>query len=118
VLKSPLPAADEEVLWRFRREVHLQSQLDDIHVVKILDFDLEATPPWFVMPKAHTTLQDALPTLAAPSGLKLFREAAAGVAYAHRNRVIHRDLKPSNILLFLDAQTGMYRAAVADFGLG
>ncbi len=43
--------------------------------------------------------------------LRIIREAAAGLAWAHGYGIIHRDIKPENILL----QEG--RALVADFGI-
>jgi serine/threonine-protein kinase len=43
--------------------------------------------------------------------LRIIRDIAAGLAYAHERRVIHRDVKPENILIYADG-----RAALADFG--
>lgn len=45
------------------------------------------------------------------TALRVVREIAAGLAYAHERRVMHRDVKPENILIFDDG-----RAALADFG--
>ncbi len=44
--------------------------------------------------------------------LKVIREVAAGLAYAHEKGVLHRDVKPENILIFSDG-----RAALCDFGV-
>ncbi len=44
--------------------------------------------------------------------LRLFLDACAAVAYAHRNLVVHRDLKPSNILVARDG-----RVKLLDFGI-
>ena len=44
--------------------------------------------------------------------LRVIRDVAAGLAYAHRQGVMHRDLKPENILIFPDR-----RAAIGDFGV-
>jgi serine/threonine-protein kinase len=43
--------------------------------------------------------------------LTIVREIAAGLAEAHRQRVMHRDVKPENILVFADGH-----AALGDFG--
>lgn len=48
-------------------------------------------------------------------GLALLRQAATGVAYAHRRGIFHRDLKPENILL--TRNEGGLVAKVSDFGL-
>jgi tetratricopeptide (TPR) repeat protein len=44
------------------------------------------------------------------------RQLAAGLAEAHRNRVIHGDLKSNNIILTTTAD-GAVRAVITDFGL-
>jgi serine/threonine-protein kinase len=44
--------------------------------------------------------------------LRIVRDAAAGLAYAHSHRLMHRDVKPHNILIFGDG-----RAALTDFGV-
>jgi serine/threonine-protein kinase len=43
--------------------------------------------------------------------LDVIRQIAAGLAYAHSQRVLHRDVKPENILIFADG-----RAVLGDFG--
>jgi predicted Ser/Thr protein kinase len=49
---------------------------------------------------------------AAPDVVRLFLQAATGLAAAHRCGVIHRDFKPDNVLVGTDG-----RVRVADFGL-
>jgi serine/threonine protein kinase len=44
------------------------------------------------------------------------RQICAGLAEAHRNRVVHGDLKSNNVILTLDAGGGV-RAVITDFGL-
>ena len=44
--------------------------------------------------------------------LRIAREVASALDYAHRHDVVHRDIKPENILLHEGA------AMVADFGIG
>ena len=44
------------------------------------------------------------------------RQLAAGLAEAHRNRVIHGDLKSNNVILSIAAH-GAIRAVITDFGL-
>ena len=47
----------------------------------------------------------------AASALRVIRDVATGLAYAHGRRLIHRDVKPENILIYADGH-----AALADFG--
>jgi len=44
------------------------------------------------------------------------RQICAGMAEAHRNRVVHGDLKSNNVILTTDAGGGV-RAVITDFGL-
>ena len=44
------------------------------------------------------------------------RQICAGLAEAHRNRVVHGDLKSNNVILTRDAD-GKLRAVITDFGL-
>ncbi len=44
--------------------------------------------------------------------LRVIRDVAAGLAYAHERRLMHRDVKPDNILIFADGH-----AALGDFGV-
>ncbi len=44
------------------------------------------------------------------------RQICAGMAEAHRNRVVHGDLKSNNVILTQDADGGV-RAVITDFGL-
>jgi len=46
-----------------------------------------------------------------PVALRIVRDVAAGLAYAHERRLMHRDVKPENILIYADG-----RAAITDFG--
>jgi serine/threonine-protein kinase len=101
---------------RFRREITLAAKLQHPHILTVLDSG--ETPDgllWFTMPYVEgESLRDRLNRerqLPVPEALRLAREAALALDYAHRHGVIHRDVKPENILL-IDGQ-----AMVADFGI-
>jgi serine/threonine protein kinase len=100
---------------RFRREVHIQSQLQHPNIVPILVSELDTNPLWFAMPLAQSNLDREMARLHENRKLlnQVFRQILDGIEYAHQHQVIHRDLKPENILWFADDNV-----RIADFGLG
>jgi eukaryotic-like serine/threonine-protein kinase len=108
---------------RFLREIMLAARLQHPHVVPVYDSGeipsmSAADPPilWFTMPWIDgESLRDRLcreGRLSAPEAVRIAREVARGLQYAHEQGVIHRDVKPENILLTRDGST-----MVADFGI-
>ena len=105
-----------EGAWRkrFAREVRLMARVRHPHVVPVVDSDLEASPPYFVMPLAEGSLEDELPRLVGREleAIDAFRQACLGVAAIHDSGIVHRDIKPANLLRF-----GNGRVAVSDLGV-
>jgi len=102
---------------RFRREIVVAAQLQHPHIVPLLDSgESVGGPLWYAMPYIEgESLRDRLERehqLPLPDALRITREVASALDYAHRRGVIHRDVKPENILLGRDGQ-----ALLADFGL-
>jgi eukaryotic-like serine/threonine-protein kinase len=100
---------------RFLREIKLAARLQHPHVLTVLDSGEAAGQLWFTMPFIEgESLRDRLTRekqLPVEDALRMAREAADGLEYAHRHGVIHRDIKPENILLSDN------HALVADFGI-
>jgi serine/threonine-protein kinase len=102
---------------RFRREITTVAKLQHPHILTVLDSGQStAGRLWFTMPFVEG---EALRTrlvrdrqLAVDDAVRIAREVALALEYAHRHGVIHRDIKPENILLTADGQ-----ALVADFGI-
>lgn len=107
----------DDDLRRFRREVRLQASLDHPHIVSIVKHDVDANPPWIMMPKANSNLDDYLLKRHGESELWVIFHVAAGLEHAHKNGIVHRDLKPGNILIF-QQRDGTLHASLCDFGLG
>lgn len=108
----------ENLKGRFKREVKYQSQLSSKHIVPILDSDLDADQPWFVMELAVGTLKDDLVidrSLGGNPSRALF-DILAGLEEIHKRDIVHRDLKPVNVLK-LKNEDGSVRYAISDFGL-
>lgn len=101
-------------LQRFAREVRLMRKVRHPNVVPIVDANLRANPPYFVMPLARGSLQDELPGSVGRvvESLDAFRQACLGIQAIHGCGIVHRDIKPANILRFEDG-----RVAVSDFGV-
>jgi TolB-like protein len=100
---------------RFLHEVQVAASLQHPHILPLYDSGEANGVLYYVMPwiegeslRDRLLREERLPMLDA---VRLAREAAEGLAYAHRQGVIHRDVKPENILL----QDG--HTLVADFGI-
>jgi len=102
---------------RFRREIATVAQLQHPHILGV--HDSGETPDgqlWFTMPyvegeslRARLEREQQLPI---EDALRITREIAGALDYAHDAGVIHRDIKPENILL-----TRRGDALLADFGI-
>ena len=100
---------------RFLREIRVAAQLQHPHIVALFDSGEIGGVPYYVMPLVEgESLRQRLERekqLGIEDAVRLVREVAGALRYAHEHGVIHRDIKPENILL----QDG--HALVADFGL-
>jgi serine/threonine protein kinase len=106
---------EEKFLERFYREVEIVSSLQHPHILPVYDFGEYDGMPYIVMAYMSTgTLSDLISKGAIPPDetLRLVRQMAEALDYAHRKGVIHRDFKPGNVLL--DEQNNTY---LTDFGL-
>ncbi len=101
---------------RFQREIKLAARLQHPHILTVYDSGEAAGQLWFTMPYVEgESLRDRLRRerqLGVEDALRITREAAGALDYAHRHEVIHRDIKPENILLTAEGHT-----LVADFGI-
>ncbi len=100
---------------RFLREIQLTARLQHPHILPIHDSGEDAGQLWYSMPfVAGESLRERLlrdGTLPQDEALRITREVALALDYAHRQGIVHRDIKPENILLSDD------HPLVADFGV-
>jgi serine/threonine-protein kinase len=100
---------------RFLREVETAAALQHPHILPVFDSGEAAGRLWYTMPYVEgESLRDRLTRevqLPVEDAVRLAREVAESLDYAHRNGVVHRDIKPENILLTEG------HALVADFGI-
>jgi TolB-like protein/Tfp pilus assembly protein PilF/tRNA A-37 threonylcarbamoyl transferase component Bud32 len=111
---------------RFLREVRLSARLQHPHILAMHDSGDADGQLWFTMPYVEgETLRSRLlreKQLPVDDALRITREVADALHYAHQHGVIHRDIKPENILLsgvltVDEGLSGGYHALVADFGI-
>ena len=102
-------------LERFLREIETVARLTHPHILPLHDSGAPDGLLYYVMPYVEgESLRDRLARekqLPLDDALRIAREVADALDYAHRRGVVHRDIKPENILL--DEQ----HATVADFGV-
>ena len=107
---------------RFRHEIETAAGLSHPHILPLYDSGGDVRDDsgdrllYYVMPYvAGGSLRERLQRecrLAGRDALRILREVATALDYAHRHGVVHRDIKPENILLAEDGD-----ALVADFGI-
>src|SRR5947209_2576304 len=100
---------------RFLKEIKVTAHLQHPHILGLIDSGEADGLLYYVMPFVEgQSLRDRLnheKQLSIEDAVRITREVASALDYAHRHGVIHRDIKPENILLH-DGQ-----ALVADFGI-
>ncbi|MCY1058986.1 serine/threonine-protein kinase [Nannocystis sp. SCPEA4] len=110
-------AADAAHRQRFLREAKTAAKLSHPNIVPVLHADEAGAFAYFTMPYVDgETLTERVQSRGRPTArevVRLLREVAWALAYAHACGVVHRDIKPENILV--ERATG--RVLVTDFGI-
>ncbi len=100
---------------RFLREIELAAGLTHPHIVPVHDSGVAGGLFYYVMPYVEgESLRERLARehrLPLDEAVRLAREVADALDYAHRRGIVHRDIKPENILL------AEGHAVVTDFGI-
>ncbi len=115
-------ADDPEFKNRFEKEAQNVAKLKQSHIVQVYDFeyDAEGESYYMVMELVEgPTLKERLIELAEQGrlmpldeALRIVRESAEALAFAHSRNMIHRDVKPANLMLDHDE-----RVVLTDFGI-
>src|SRR5688500_910502 len=100
---------------RFLSEIRTTARLQHPHILPLLDSGEADGLLYYVMPlvtgetlRARLERERQLPV---GDAVRIAREVASALDYAHRHAVIHRDIKPENVLLHEGS------ALVAHFGI-
>jgi len=100
---------------RFQREIEVVAGLNHPHILPLHDSGQAAGYLYYVMPYVSGgSLRERIERegrLPQSDAVRIVREVADALGFAHRNGVIHRDVKPGNILL------SEGHALIADFGI-
>ncbi|HXY70400.1 MAG TPA: protein kinase [Gemmatimonadales bacterium] len=100
---------------RFLSEIKTTANLQHPHILSLFDSGEADGLVYYVMPFVEgESLRQRLnreKQLPVEEAVRIAREVASALDYAHRQGVVHRDIKPENVLLHEG------RALVADFGI-
>ena len=100
---------------RFMREIRVLARLQHANILPLFDSGATNDVLYFVMPfvdgESLRALLDREGALGLVETVRILRQVADALDYAHACGVVHRDLKPENVLL------AGRQVALADFGV-
>ncbi len=115
-------ADDPEFKERFEKEARNIARLKHPNIVQVYDFENDSDNETYYMVMElvdGSTLKEVMTKLSQQGEvmplyetLRIIREAASALAYAHSQKMIHRDVKPANLMLDHDN-----RVVLTDFGI-
>ena len=109
-------ALDSSTIERLQVEVDALRQLNNPHIAKLLDYDLETVPAWIATEYlGRKSLEIKLKQDQTPvTGIhwwELARAIFSGLSEIHSVNITHRDIKPANIMIDKDM------IKIIDFGI-
>jgi serine/threonine protein kinase len=114
VLK-PRYASDPEFEHRFRNEADIASQLEHPNIVRVLDIGRAGRLTYLAMDYYPDNLASRLQRkgpLPEKALIRMARDVASALHFAHQAGLVHRDIKTDNIMFTADDT-----AVIADFGI-
>lgn len=113
---KPSLVPERQHVQRFLTEARHMYHLNHPHILRIMEVWDPPAGPYYVMPymdcgSLANQIRRGQPTDYVLT-LRVARDIAEALAYAHSKGIIHRDLKPLNVLM-----DGEGRAFLSDFGL-
>jgi len=114
---ASLPEAQKkEYADRFFREAKAAGSLQHPNIVTIYDMDEDEGTPYIVMEYVEGTslakLIEEKGRIPWDEAVRIIKQTAEGLSFAHEKGIVHRDIKPDNILIDKNG-----RPVVTDFGI-
>lgn len=111
---APDMARDKEFSERFLREAQIVSRLQHHNIVTVYDVGIHQGYHYLSMEYIPgQELREAKYDLSKSEIIRIIKEVARALDYAHKNGYIHRDVKPENIMLHENGE----RVVLMDFGI-
>lgn len=122
---------EESFIERFQREAAGVAQLRHQNIVQMVDFGVQDDISYMVMEYIQgeslkdwlRQLREVNHRLPLADAVKVVRDIAAALDYAHAHGIVHRDVKPANIMLRQEERLAQltgnaeYTAVLTDFGV-
>ncbi len=107
---------DPEELARFVREAETAAQLSHPNIAAIHEVGEQDGRHYLAMQYVEGPTLEKFPRRDRKLLVRLIRDAARAVDFAHQKGIVHRDLKPSNLMVARPSR-GDFHLYVLDFGL-
>jgi serine/threonine-protein kinase len=116
ILRPEIASMDPQILERFKTEIRVARRIAHRNVVRTYDFGdadgIKFISMEFIQGMTLKQLFRSKGALPLGVGLRIAKQAAAGLVAAHDMGVVHRDVKPHNIML-----TPQSEVKIMDFGI-
>ena len=99
-------------LRRFDREIRIAKALNHPNIVRVYDYDMNASNPYFSMDLCDGTISKFIKGKDFNELVSMAIDICEGIKALHMASVLHRDIKPDNILI----KDGIVK--VSDFSFG
>jgi serine/threonine-protein kinase len=121
IILPDLVGNDPNLVTRFRQEALAAAAIRHQNIIAVTDFGVvRSTMPFLVMEFVQgKSLQEVMAAEGAMGPVRAFeimQPICAGIAAAHRQKIVHRDIKPLNVML-QDGLTVAEGTKILDFGL-